>query len=108
VSAIVPCIADPILTLVCSWFRHPSYAGFYYWALGTQFVLQNVVTTVLFSYLLWKFFYRRTRSGCGSVVVFDVLADIKTPVEEDYLVSFFGKEYQDYRRRVGTKIPFVP
>jgi protein-S-isoprenylcysteine O-methyltransferase len=61
VSAIVSCIVDPILTLYCSWFRHPSYAGFYYWALGTQFVLQNVVTTVLFSYLLWRFFYNRTR-----------------------------------------------
>jgi protein-S-isoprenylcysteine O-methyltransferase len=31
-----------------------------------------------------------------------------TTVEERYLVGFFGKEYEDYRRRVGTKIPFVP
>jgi protein-S-isoprenylcysteine O-methyltransferase len=28
--------------------------------------------------------------------------------EEKALVKFFGKDYEDYRRRVGTKIPFVP
>lgn len=44
-----------------SWFRHPSYAGFYYWALGTQLVLQNPLTFVLFTILLWRFFYYRTR-----------------------------------------------
>lgn len=44
-----------------SYFRHPSYAGFYYWALGTQLVLQNPLTFVLFTYLLWRFFYYRTR-----------------------------------------------
>ncbi|CUA69080.1 protein-S-isoprenylcysteine O-methyltransferase [Rhizoctonia solani] len=27
--------------------RHPSYAGFFYWGLGTQLVLQNPVTFVL-------------------------------------------------------------
>jgi protein-S-isoprenylcysteine O-methyltransferase Ste14 len=28
--------------------------------------------------------------------------------EEYHLVRFFGDEYKEYRRRVGTKIPFVP
>ena len=44
-----------------SWFRHPSYAGFYYWALGTQLVLQNPISFVGFSFVLWRFFYYRTR-----------------------------------------------
>ena len=44
------------------WLRHPSYTGFFYWALGTQLVLQNPVSFVLYSVLLWRFFYYRTRS----------------------------------------------
>jgi len=75
---------------VYRWFRHPSYAGFFYWALGTQLVLQNPLTFVLFAILLWRFFYYRTRA------------------EEKALVKFFGDDYINYRRRVGTKIPFVP
>ncbi|KAF9476502.1 ICMT-domain-containing protein [Pholiota conissans] len=75
---------------VYGWFRHPSYAGFYYWAIGTQLVLQNPLTFLLFSILLWRFFYYRTRA------------------EENALMRFFGDEYKAYRQRVGTKIPFVP
>ncbi|ESK96106.1 protein-s-isoprenylcysteine o-methyltransferase [Moniliophthora roreri MCA 2997] len=75
---------------VYSVFRHPSYAGFFYWALGTQMVLQNPICFILFFYLLWKFFYQRTRG------------------EEKYLTQFFPNEYPEYRRRVGTWIPFVP
>ncbi|KAF9247313.1 Isoprenylcysteine carboxyl methyltransferase family-domain-containing protein [Melanogaster broomeanus] len=75
---------------VYAWFRHPSYAGFFYWALGTQLVLQNPVSFVGFAIILWRFFYRRTRA------------------EEKALVQFFGNEYEVYRRRVGTRIPFIP
>jgi protein-S-isoprenylcysteine O-methyltransferase len=84
----------PSHTLVTSgvyrFFRHPSYAGFFYWALGTQLVLQNPISFIAFSILLWRFFYYRTRS------------------EEAYLIRFFGNDYIQYRKRVGTKIPFVP
>ncbi|KXN86427.1 Protein-S-isoprenylcysteine O-methyltransferase [Leucoagaricus sp. SymC.cos] len=75
---------------IYAWFRHPSYAGFFYWALGTQLVLQNPISFILYSILLWRFFYYRTRA------------------EERALVKFFGQDYVDYRRRVGTKIPFIP
>ncbi|KAG9317421.1 Isoprenylcysteine carboxyl methyltransferase family-domain-containing protein [Chiua virens] len=75
---------------VYAWFRHPSYTGFFYWALGTQMVLQNPVSFVGFAIVLWRFFYRRTR------------------VEEKALVQFFGNDYESYRRRVGTWIPFIP
>ncbi|KAJ2930174.1 hypothetical protein H1R20_g6911, partial [Candolleomyces eurysporus] len=75
---------------VYSWFRHPSYAGFYYWALGTQLLLQNPLTFAVFLVLLWRFFYYRTRA------------------EESALIRFFGDEYRQYRARTWTWIPFVP
>jgi protein-S-isoprenylcysteine O-methyltransferase len=75
---------------VYGWFRHPSYAAFFYWALGTQLVLQNPLTFVLFAVLLWRFFYYRTRA------------------EEKALIKFFGDDYVKYRSEVGTKIPFIP
>ncbi|KAF9268082.1 ICMT-domain-containing protein [Marasmius fiardii PR-910] len=75
---------------IYSHLRHPSYAGFFYWALGTQLVLQNPVCFVGFFYVLWRFFYYRTRA------------------EENALIRFFGDQYVDYRRRVRTWIPFVP
>ncbi|KAI0638117.1 ICMT-domain-containing protein [Trametes polyzona] len=74
---------------IYQWFRHPSYAGFFYWALGTQLVLQNPVSFVFFAAVLWRFFYRRIRA------------------EEAYLIRFFGDDYRSYKRSVGTKIPFI-
>ena len=50
------------------WFRHPSYAGFFYWALGTQLVLQNPVSFVFYAAVLYKFFSRRIR-GTLSVML---------------------------------------
>ncbi|KAF8621638.1 hypothetical protein AX15_007656 [Amanita polypyramis BW_CC] len=75
---------------VYAWFRHPSYAGFFYWALGTQLVLQNPLSFIVFFALLWRFFYYRTRA------------------EEKTLIKFFGDNYVQYRRLVGTRIPFIP
>lgn len=70
--------------------RHPSYFGFFWWGLGTQLVMGNVVCFVAYAAVLWKFFSARIRH------------------EEIFLVKFFGGEYLDYRTNVGTKIPFVP
>ena len=50
-----------ILTPNHRWFRHPSYTGFFYWAVGTQMVLQNHVCFFVFVALLWRFFYHRIR-----------------------------------------------
>ncbi|KAF3769833.1 ICMT-domain-containing protein, partial [Cryphonectria parasitica EP155] len=69
--------------------RHPSYFGFFWWGLGTQLVMGNVVCFVAYAAVLGKFFSARIK------------------VEEGFLVKFFGEEYVSYRRRVGTKIPFV-
>jgi len=74
---------------IYAWCRHPSYAGFFYWGIGTQLVLQNPLSVVVYAALMWKFFHDRIR------------------VEERALVKFFGQDYVDYRARVGTKIPFI-
>ncbi|KFH48855.1 Protein-S-isoprenylcysteine O-methyltransferase-like protein [Hapsidospora chrysogenum ATCC 11550] len=69
--------------------RHPSYFGFFYWGLGTQLVLGNVVCFVAYAGVLWVFFRDRIRK------------------EEAKLVEFFRGDYVAYRERVGTKIPFI-
>lgn len=86
-------------------FRHPSYAGFFYWALGTQLVLQNPVSSIVYVILLWNFFSRRIK-GIFVIAFTDASTDFGT-AEEKALVHFFGQDYEDYRRRVGTKIPFI-
>ncbi|GAO13122.1 hypothetical protein UVI_02024810 [Ustilaginoidea virens] len=55
--------------------RHPGYFGFFYWGLGTQLVLGNVLCFAGYSYVLHKFFSSRVA------------------VEERKLVEFFGDEY---------------
>lgn len=44
--------------------RHPSYFGFFWWGLGTQLVLGNVVCFVGYLVVLWKFFAERIKSEC--------------------------------------------
>ncbi|KAF9076753.1 Isoprenylcysteine carboxyl methyltransferase family-domain-containing protein [Rhodocollybia butyracea] len=75
---------------IYAWCRHPSYAGFFYWALGTQLVLQNPLCFVLYFILLWRFFSARTKT------------------EERALIKFFGDDYVRYSNSVGTMIPFIP
>ncbi|KAF8305379.1 protein-s-isoprenylcysteine O-methyltransferase [Clavulina sp. PMI_390] len=74
---------------IYAYFRHPSYTGFFYWALGAQLVLQNPLSFVAFSFVLWRFFSSRIA------------------VEERYLILFFGEDYRVYRKTVGTWIPFI-
>lgn len=69
--------------------RHPSYLGFFIFAVGTQVMLQNLITTIGFIYVLWRFFDRRIR------------------YEETTLIRFFGNDYDQYRRHTPTWIPFI-
>ena len=41
--------------------RHPSYCGFFYWAVMTQVLLGNVASTIAFVFILGKFFVNRIR-----------------------------------------------
>ncbi|GAA5972233.1 hypothetical protein JCM11641_002366 [Rhodosporidiobolus odoratus] len=79
-----------VKTGIYSWSRHPSYAGFYWWAVGTQIVLGNPVCTIVFVGVLQWFFAARIK------------------VEERYLVKFFGQDYEEYRAKVPTRILFLP
>jgi protein-S-isoprenylcysteine O-methyltransferase len=74
---------------IYSWFRHPSYTGFFYWGLGTQMTLQNPVCFVGYGVVLWRFFNYRIRA------------------EEWALIRFFGDDYRAYKKRVGVYIPFI-
>ncbi|PWY70459.1 ICMT-domain-containing protein [Aspergillus heteromorphus CBS 117.55] len=70
-------------------FRHPSYFGFFWWGLGTQLVLGNVVCLVGYAVVLWRFFSSRIYR------------------EEKFLVAFFGEEYEEYKKRSWVGIPGI-
>ncbi|KAF6009474.1 hypothetical protein HII13_003553 [Brettanomyces bruxellensis] len=74
---------------IYGYFRHPSYVGFFYWAVGTQMLLLNPVISMLFIVLLYKFFSGRIK------------------YEESTLVTFFGPKYIAYRKKVPVGIPFL-
>lgn len=78
-----------VQTGVYSFSRHPSYSGFFFWALGTQVLLANPVSFVFFSIALWRFFSDRIQD------------------EEVYLGVFFGKQYAEYKKTTPTRIPFI-
>jgi protein-S-isoprenylcysteine O-methyltransferase len=59
------------------------------WAIGTQIVLLNPVSFVLYICATFKFFNERI------------------PEEEMNLVEFFGTDYIDYASRTRTWMPFV-
>jgi protein-S-isoprenylcysteine O-methyltransferase len=42
--------------------RHPSYFGFFWWAIGTQIVLGNPFCFCIYAGVLWRFFSRRILS----------------------------------------------
>lgn len=69
--------------------RHPGYCGFLIWAVGTQIMLCNPVSTVGFAVVVWRFFADRI------------------PYEEFFLRQFFGSQYEEYARQVPSGVPFV-
>lgn len=75
---------------VYSLFRHPSYVGWFYWSVGTQVVLCNPVCLVGYTLASWMFFKERIED------------------EEESLIMFFGEDYLEYKRKVGTGLPFNP
>jgi len=78
-----------VTTGVYAWVRHPSYVGWFYWSIATQVMILNPVCAVLYTVCSWKFFHDRVIE------------------EEKTLISFFGQQYVEYQRRVGTGLPFI-
>jgi protein-S-isoprenylcysteine O-methyltransferase len=50
-----------VRTGLYGYLRHPSYFGFFWWGLGTQLVLGNVVCFVGYTLVLWRFFSTRIK-----------------------------------------------
>lgn len=69
--------------------RHPSYAGWFWWSIGTQIILANPVCIVIYTIVSWKFFHERIL------------------VEEVTLVNFFLEKYVEYQLKTPTGVPFV-
>ncbi|XP_067946234.1 protein-S-isoprenylcysteine O-methyltransferase-like [Watersipora subatra] len=70
-------------------FRHPAYVGFFWWSVGTQFIMLNPVCLVAYTLASWKFFSDR---------IFE---------EERTLINFFGNKYIEYQAKVGTGLPYI-
>lgn len=74
---------------IYSWFRHPSYVGWFYWSVGTQITLCNPICFVGYALASWKFFKERIE------------------IEEITLLNFFQYDYIEYQKKVGTGLPFI-
>lgn len=44
---------------IYSWSRHPSYFGYYWFAVGSQIVVGNKICAVVYAVVLWSFFKNR-------------------------------------------------
>ncbi|XP_022668755.1 protein-S-isoprenylcysteine O-methyltransferase-like isoform X5 [Varroa destructor] len=69
--------------------RHPSYAGWFLWSVGTQLLLANPFCLIAYTMFTWMFFRERVEE------------------EEITLLEFFGEEYAAYQKRVATGLPFI-
>ncbi|KAK9455516.1 Isoprenylcysteine carboxyl methyltransferase family-domain-containing protein [Dipodascopsis uninucleata] len=69
--------------------RHPSYLGYFWWAIGTQIFLLNPIACIGFTVILWRFFRNRIQ------------------YEERLLTLFFDEQYIDYKRKTPILIPFI-
>jgi len=69
--------------------RHPSYVGFFYWSIGTQLLLGNLLHSTAFAIVSWSFFQRRIA------------------YEEESLCKFFPDQYPAYVARSYMGIPFL-
>ncbi|KAL7410363.1 Isoprenylcysteine carboxyl methyltransferase family-domain-containing protein [Mrakia frigida] len=78
-----------VTTGIYAYSRHPSYAGFFWWAVGTQLLLGNSFATFAFALFLWRWFFARIGE------------------EERLLVRFFGDEYVKYREKVLSGLPLL-
>lgn len=73
---------------VYSFFRHPSYTGYFYFSVFGQLFIGNFVSCIFFFFVLSKFFNERIE------------------FEEEALLGFFT-EYMEYKKSTHILIPFV-
>ncbi len=73
---------------VYSFFRHPSYTGYFYFAVSSQLFLGNWISSVAFFIVLVKFFNERID-------------------DEEFMLASFFEKYLYYKKRTHVLIPFV-
>lgn len=54
---------------IYAYLRHPSYFGFFWWAVGTQLVIGNCFCFFLYCIILWRFFFRRIKGNDELVMI---------------------------------------
>eukprot|EP00760_Papus_ankaliazontas_P035003 PhM_4_TR7581/c0_g1_i1/m.30703/K00587/ICMT, STE14; protein-S-isoprenylcysteine O-methyltransferase len=71
--------------------RHPSYFGWFWYAVFSQVIVMNPICLVLYTVVTWRFFKNRIE------------------FEEEILESeeFFGEKYADYRKATRIGIPMI-
>mmetsp|Transcript_16245 Transcript_16245/g.19837 ORF Transcript_16245/g.19837 Transcript_16245/m.19837 type:complete len:275 (+) Transcript_16245:96-920(+) len=74
---------------IYAYLRHPSYTGFFYWSVGSQLMLGNFLSSLLFAAASWVFFHRRI------------------PFEEKTLLKMFPEDYPRYIKHTFIGIPFL-
>lgn len=74
---------------IYSYSRHPSYAGYFYWAIGTQILLGNPLCSIGYTIITWRFFNERIE------------------YEEYFLRQFFKDKYNNYKQNTCVGIPFI-
>lgn len=96
---------------VYRYFRHPSYFGFFWWGLGTQLVLGNVICFVGYAAVLWRFFASRIKRELLPSLAWRFPKYLTNPHgiigEESFLIQFFGVEYLQYRQDTPVGIPCI-
>lgn len=70
--------------------RHPSYLGWYIWAMGMHIMIANPLGLFISTFGIFFFFKRRIK------------------VEDYYLYLFFGREYLEYRIKTKSGIWGIP
>lgn len=70
-------------------FRHPSYFGFFWWFVGTEILLGNIICLIFGIVKLQAFFKKRI------------------DIEEEYLTFFFAENYTRYKEKTIIGIPFL-
>lgn len=78
-----------VTTGIYQYLRHPSYFGWFYWAISIQVTLMNPISFCAWSYAAFIFFQGRIR------------------YEEGTLKEMFKEKYEDYQKRVPVGIPFI-
>ncbi|KAL4536088.1 hypothetical protein Ndes2437B_g05521 [Nannochloris sp. 'desiccata'] len=79
-----------VTTGIYSYMRHPGYAGWVLWAIGTQVMLCNPICAPLFTYVCLRFMKRRII------------------IEDQLLRTFFGDEWSAWRKKVPSGLPAIP